>query len=57
MNKSKDLIEQDIEKFRFELAEELGIVEQPDRGRRGRNVIERYRPPQHRHLKDKQERP
>jgi len=43
--------QQDIEKFKFELAEELGIIEQTDRGKGNRNGEETKRPPRHRHVK------
>lgn len=57
MKRSLDQMEHDIEKFRFELADELGIVERADKGRSSRKVVERCRPPFHRHLRDEKERP
>ncbi|MBT9158046.1 MAG: hypothetical protein DDT36_01047 [Firmicutes bacterium] len=43
---------EDVEKYRFELAEELGIIERADSGKKSRGLVAKYRPARHRHLKD-----
>lgn len=50
MIKTRQDLEQDIEKFRFELAEELGIIEAADSGKKSRAGIISYKRPQHKHL-------
>lgn len=46
MNKER-YTQEDVEKFRFELAEELGYIEQTDSGKKSRGLVSKYRPPRH----------
>ncbi|MBS3872905.1 MAG: hypothetical protein KGZ92_08915 [Firmicutes bacterium] len=46
MNKDRGQ-EEDVEKFRYELAEELGYIEQADSGKKSRGLVSKYRPPRH----------
>lgn len=49
--KTQQELESDIERFRFELAEELGIIEQADSGKKSRASVMTFRPPVHKHIK------
>lgn len=50
--KGKDYHAKDeTEKFKFEIAEELGIIEQSDCHDCRRNAVKQQRPPRHRHVK------
>ena len=58
MKKSLQDLEQDIERFRFELAEELGVIEASDSGKKSRVKVLSYRPPSHKHLSaNKEQKP
>jgi len=51
-------LEQDIERFRFELAEELGVIETADSGKKSRVKVLNYRQPSHKHVSiEKEQRP
>jgi len=50
--KGKDSHTKDaVEKFKFEVAEELGVIEQSDCTDCRRNAVKQQRPPHHRHVK------
>lgn len=58
MKKILQDLEQDIEQSRYELAEELGVIETADSGKKSRVKVLRYRPPSHKHLSiGKEQRP
>ena len=58
MKRSLYDLEKDIEKFRFELAEELGVIEASDSGKKSRVKVLTYRQPIHKHLSSgKEQRP
>lgn len=58
MKRTLQDIEQDIERFRFELAEELGVIETADSGKKSRVKVLSYRQPSHKHLSsEKEQRP
>lgn len=51
MKQSDSRVTDEIEKFKFELADELGIIEQTDRKDSKRNTVKPAGPPHHRHVK------
>lgn len=58
MKKTLQDLEKDIEQFKFELAEELGVIETADSGKKSRVKVLSYRQPSHKHLSiGKEQRP